>query len=201
MLSFLSSSISSSTLRFLSFDLGKKNLNQFNRTFSMSINIQILFSILIFIIFETLGLWFINNQLNIPDNRLNAANWAYQFSILTIIVTMFRVPYNSVIISYEKMNVFAYLGVIDVLLKLLLVIILEQFSDLDSLKLYSVLLFSTSLITSVLYWLYVKIYIKHCVYFIDFDKKLFKKLINFTGWNLWGEYCSNYLFTRNYYNS
>jgi O-antigen/teichoic acid export membrane protein len=190
MLSFLTSAISSSSLRFLSFELGKRNFYQFNLTFSTSINIQILISVLVIIIFETLGLWFINSQLNIPENRLDAANWAFQFSVLTIIVAMFRVPYNSVIISFEKMNVYAYLSIIDVLLKLILVFSLEKFSNVDSLKLYSGLLFLTSLITTLLYWLYVKKYIKECFYMFVFDKKLFKKLLNFTGWNLWGNVAS-----------
>ena len=185
MLSFLSASMSSATQRFLSFELGKKDIPQLTRVFGMSVNIQILIALGVLLIAETLGLWFVNTQLTIPANRLVAANWVYQFSILTFIVSIISVPYNAAILTYEKMNVFAYISILEVVLKLLVVFMLEWFG-FDKLKLYAILLFSVSLIIRIIYGLYVKQNIKECRYSFFWNKKLFLTLINFAGWNLWG---------------
>lgn len=111
MFSFLNSAMSSGTQRFLSFELGKKDYEQLKRIFSMSINIHASIAIIIFILAETIGLWFLNTQLTIPDERMVAANWVYQFSILAFIVTIMSVPYNAAIISHERMSIFAYVSI------------------------------------------------------------------------------------------
>ena len=185
MLAFLSSSMSSATQRFLSFELGKKDIQQLSRVFGMSVNIQIVIALGVLFIAETLGLWFVNTQLTIPGDRLIAANWVYQFSILTFIVSIISVPYNAAILTYEKMNAFAYISVLEVVLKLLAVFMLELFG-LDKLKLYAILIFVVSLIIRLIYGHYVKRNIKECKYSFFWDKKLFLTLINFAGWNLWG---------------
>jgi len=185
MLAFLSSSMSSATQRFLSFELGKKDIPQLSRVFGMSVNIQIVIALGVLFIAETLGLWFVNTQLTIPGDRLIAANWVYQFSILTFIVSIISVPYNAAILTYEKMNVFAYISILEVVLKLLAVFMLEWFG-FDKLKLYAILIFAVSLIIRVIYGVYVKRNIKDCNYSFFWDKKLFLTLINFAGWNLWG---------------
>lgn len=111
MFSFLNSAMSSGTQRFLSFELGKKDYEQLKRIFSMSINIHASIAIIIFILAETIGLWFLNTQLTVPDERMVAANWVYQFSILAFIVTIMSVPYNAAIISHERMSIFAYVSI------------------------------------------------------------------------------------------
>lgn len=185
MLSFLSASMASATQRFLSFELGKRDILKLTRVFGMSVNIQILIALGVLIIAETFGLWFVNTQLTIPVNRLVAANWVYQFSILTFIVSVISVPYNAAILTFEKMNVFAYISILEVVLKLLAVFMLEWFG-FDKLKLYSILIFVVSLIIRLIYGHYVKRNIKECKYSFFWDKKMFLTLINFAGWNLWG---------------
>ena len=185
MLSFLSASMSSATQRFLSFELGKNDLPQLTRIFGMSVNIQIIIALGVLLIAETLGLWFVNTKLTIPEDRLIAANWVYQFSILTFIVSIISVPYNAAILTYEKMNVFAYISILEVVLKLLAVLMLEWFG-FDKLILYAILIFSVSLIIRIIYGFYVKWNIKDCKYLFFWDKNLFRTLMSFAGWNLWG---------------
>ena len=185
MASFLSASMSSAIQRFLSFELGKNNLIQVQRVFSMSINLHLIVAIAIFILAETFGLWFINTQLAIPAERLIAANWVYQFSIFAFIVNIISVPYNAVILAYEKMNIFAYIGIVEVLLKLTAAFALNWFG-FDKLALYAIFIFIISLIVRIFYGIYVKRNIQDCTYSFFWDKKLFNTLLNFAGWNLWG---------------
>ena len=138
MFSFLNSAMSSATQRFLSFELGKKNLAQFTRVFSMSINIHALIALIIFVLAETIGLWFVNTHLVIPPERMVAANWVYQCAILSFMVTVMSVPYNASIIAHERMGAFAYISILEVSLKLLIVFVL-QWLTFDKLKLYAVL--------------------------------------------------------------
>jgi len=185
MASFISSSMSSVIQRFLSFELGKSNLVELGRVFSMSVNIHIIIAILVFTLSETVGLWFVNNKLTIPIERVYAANIVYQVSIFTFLVNLISVPYNAAILAYEKMNVFAYIGVVEVSLKLLSVFALEWFGY-DQLALYALFLFLIALFIRVLYGVYVRRNISDCKYFFFWDRQLFKTLMGFAGWNLWG---------------
>lgn len=189
MFSFLNSAMSSGTQRFLSFELGKKDYEQLKRIFSMSINIHASIAIIIFILAETIGLWFLNTQLTIPDERMVAANWVYQFSILAFIVTIMSVPYNAAIISHERMSVFAYVSILEVTLKLVIVFILQWFG-FDKLKLYAILVFLVSLIIRIIYGIYCKHNFKECNYYIFWDRKLYSTLMSYAGWNLWGNFAS-----------
>lgn len=189
MFAFLNSAMASGTQRFLSFELGKKDYEQLNRVFSMSINIHATIAIVIFILAETVGLWFLNTQLTIPEGRIIAANWVYQFSILAFLVTIMSVPYNASIISHERMNIFAYVSIIEVTLKLAIVFMLQWFG-FDKLKLYAILVFLVSLIIRLIYGIYCKRNFKECSYFLFWDKKLYNTLLSYAGWNLWGNFAS-----------
>jgi O-antigen/teichoic acid export membrane protein len=185
MFSFLNSAMSSGTQRFLSFELGKKNFKQLGKVFSMSINIHATIALVIFILAETIGLWFLNTHLTIPIERMAAANWVYQFSLLAFMVTVMSVPYNASIIAHERMNVYAYVSIVEVALKLLIVFMLQWFGY-DKLKLYAILIFGVSLVISVIYGLYCKRNFKECSYLFSWDKSLYKTLMSYAGWNLWG---------------
>ena len=185
MFSFLNNAMSSGTQRFLSFELGKKDYEQLKRVFSMSINIHATIAIVIFLLAETIGLWFLNTQLTIPEERMVAANWVYQFSIFAFIVTIMSVPYNASIISHERMNIFAYVSIIEVTLKLAIVFMLQWFG-FDKLKLYAILVFFVSLIIRLIYGIYCKRSFNECNYFLFWDKKLYNILLSYAGWNLWG---------------
>lgn len=185
MFSFLNASMSSATQRFLSFELGKNDFTQLKKVFSMSVNIHAIIAIAIFILAETIGLWFMNAKLNIPSERMNAANWVYQFSILSLMLTVMNVPYNATIIAHERMSVYAYISILEVSLKLLMIFMLTWLS-FDKLKLYAVLIFSVTVLITLIYWTYSKFKFKECTYHYINDRKLFIILINFSGWSFFG---------------
>ncbi|MDB4366659.1 MATE family efflux transporter, partial [Akkermansiaceae bacterium] len=185
MFSFLNASMSTATQRFLSFEIGKKNLNELEKTFSMSINIHVIIAIFVFIFAETIGLWFLNHKLVIPIYRLEVANWVYQFSVFSLMVSIIRVPFNSLIIAHERMKVFAYVSIFEAILKLLLVLLLIRL-EFDKLQMYSILIFIVTIIVCLTYWLYCNNNFKNTRYIFCWKNKLFKTLISYGGWNLFG---------------
>jgi len=189
MFSFLNSSMSSATQRFLSFELGKGDYAQLKKVFSMSVNIHAVIAIAIFILAETIGLWFLNTKLNIPEGRMEAANWVYQFSVLSFMLTVMGVPYNATIIAHERMNVYAWVSIIEVVLKLAIVFALVWFG-VDKLKLYAVLVLGVTIVTWTIYRFYCKQHFAESKYRFAWDKSLFKTLMNYAGWNLFGNVAS-----------
>jgi O-antigen/teichoic acid export membrane protein len=189
MFSFINSAMSSATQRFLSFELGKGDNIQFNRVFSMSVNIHLLIAGIVFILAETLGLWFLNAKLVIPADRMVASNWVYQFSIFAIILSIVSVPYNAVIVAYERMNVYAYISVIEVVLRLMIVFALVWIG-FDKLKLYAVLVFCVTTFIFFIYRFYHKQNFPDLNYQFYWDKSQYKTLINYAAWNLFGNIAS-----------
>ncbi len=185
MFGFLNSAMASATQRFLAFEIGKGDHEQLRNVFSMSINIHFLIAFIIFILAETVGLWFVNTQLTIPTGRMGAAQWVYQFSILTMMINMVSVPYNAMIIAHERMNVFAWVSIAEVGLKLFIVFMLQWFG-FDKLKFYAVLTFCVSLIIRFIYGFYCSRQFKENRFRYFWDKSLFKTLVSYAGWNLWG---------------
>lgn len=185
MFSFLNSSMGAATSRFLIFELGRKDYQQLKKVFNASLSSHIAIAFLVFILAETLGLWFLTNKLVIPEARMNAAMWVYQFSILSTMITLTQVPYNALIIAHEKMNVYAYVSVLEVTLKLAIVYLLVL-GNVDKLKLYAVLVFFVTLIIAFIYRFYCNK--KYTESFISFrwDKPLYKKLFSFSIWELYG---------------
>jgi O-antigen/teichoic acid export membrane protein len=183
--SFLSNTLSNATQRILTFELGRSNFSELKRIFSMSLTSIISLALIIFFLAETFGRWFINNKLNIPVERLNAASWTYQLSIITFCLEIIRTPYRATIISYEKLSFFAYLSIFEALLKLGIVLLM-QFGDCDKLILYSSLLMMSSAIINIIYLAYCNRKFEICNYKIFWDKKLYIELISFSGWNLLG---------------
>lgn len=182
---FLNNAMATSTQRFLSFELGQSNFTKLRNTFSMSVNIHILIALVIFIFAQTIGRWFVVHGLIIPSPKQDAAMWVYQFSILTLLVNIIGVPYNSLIIAYEKMNIFAFLSVLEASLKLFIVFLLQK-SELDKLIFYSFLLFLVSLVIRGAYGVYCNVKYKESRPYFFWDKRMFSILSSFAGWNLWG---------------
>lgn len=189
MLSFFNSSMISVTQRFLSFELGKKDYHQLTRVFSMSLNIHLIIGILVILLAETLGLWFLNTQLNIAEERMISVNYVYQFSVLSFFISVVTYPYSAVVIAYERMNVFAWISILEVSLKLLIVLMLSWLS-FDKLKLYALLLLLLTLIVRITYFFYTRANFSKIKYTFFWDKSLFKELINYSGWSLWGNTAS-----------
>ena len=150
MFSFLSGTMASASQRFFAFELGRNDTVQLKRTFSLTITIYVVISVVVLLLAETIGLWFLNNKLVIPVERMEAANWIFQFSILSFLATMMTIPYGAAIIAHENMNVYAYVSIIEVALKLVIVYVLVLFSY-DKLKLYACLMFATTFIITFIY--------------------------------------------------
>lgn len=140
MFSFLNSAMAVSTQRFLNYEIGKGEECNVQKIFSTSLIIHFFLILLIILLAETIGLWFLNVKLNIPAERLTAANWVYQFSVFTFCINILRVPYQAAIIAYERMAFYAYLSIVEVILQLSIVYILVV-SEFDQLIIYAGLLF------------------------------------------------------------
>lgn len=182
---FLNSSMSSATQRYLAYDLGKKDEKKLQKTFSVTLTIHIAIAIVILFFAETIGLWYVNNRIVLPPDRLFAANVVYQFSVLTALIGIIQVPYDSLIIAYEKMNIYAYVSIVEVSLKLGLVFLLVLYGG-DKLIAYSVMIFLVSLIVRIAYQIYCRKNYKASKYSFEYDKIYFKELISYSGWNIFG---------------
>ncbi len=181
--SFISASFVASIQRYFNVALGKKNEDEFKHVYSMSINMFTIFAIFLVVVGETLGYWFIVTQLNIPSGRENAAMWVYQISLITLIVNLFRTPDNAAIIAHERMGFYAYLSIVEAVLKLVIVFLLKRIGG-DSLITYVLLYLTTTLIINLAYKCYCNINFPSCHYKYIWDSKLFRELISFSGWNL-----------------
>jgi len=180
---FLKGSMSAGTSRFLTIALGKDDHSKLKEVFSATLSLHIAIALTIFVLAETIGLWFVSTRLVIPAERMVAAQWIYQFSILSVIISITQVPYDATIIAHERMNIYAYVSMIDILLRLLAAYMLNLFI-LDKLKLYGVLIFSITLIVAIIYRIYCKIKFKECTYHFHWNSKLFIELAKFSSWSL-----------------
>lgn len=183
---FIQHSLMSATQRFLSYEMGLKDEGNVAKVFSSSLNLHLKFILIILLILETVGLWFLNYILDIPADRMLAANIVYQFSILTFCLNMIRIPYNAIIISYENMNIYAAVSIVEAILKLSIVIALKYLYS-DKLIAYGVLVFVITLMINAMYIAYCRRSYKADTK-SDFkgDKVVIKKLRGFLGWNLLG---------------
>lgn len=187
MMSFLNSAMSVATNRYLAFELGKggEQSEVLHKTFCINFKIYVILCVIFAVLAETLGLWFVNSSLNIPDNRIFAANWVYQFMIVSVIAGMLVTPYNAAIIAHEQMSIYAYMSLFDVFMKLAIVYALSL-TSFDRLIVYGALYSIVSCITTFAYFLYCKYHYPECKYTIYKDPKLFRELLSYTGWNLFG---------------
>lgn len=185
MFTLVSGTLSSSISRNLTYTLGKGDYERLNRTFTTSVNVQCLLIIIILLLAEPIGIWFLNNKLVIPDSRMYAANWVLQFSILTFCINLFSVPYNATIISHEKMDAFAFIGVLEVFLKLGVVFLLN-IGNIDKLINYAFLLCCVSLLIQTIYFAYCKRNFDECTYHFCYDRRIMRDVLGFAGWNFLG---------------
>lgn len=182
MFSIITSSLSQAISRYITFDLGKQDYDRLKVVFSTSVNIQVLISVVVVVFAEIFGVWFLNNKMNITQERMFAANWVFQFAVFSFVVTLISVPFNAAIIAHEKMKAFAYVGVLEAVLKLLIAYAL-YISAYDKLITYAFLLFIVSIVIRIVYGRYCSKNFKECVYTFVVDKKLLKEMFNFAAWN------------------
>ena len=185
MFSLLSTSLSSAAGRFITFALGKGDLDEQKRTFATTVNIHVVLAIVVILAIETIGVWFLNHKLNIPPDRMMAAHWVLQCSVVSFALGIFSVPYNSSIIAHERMSAFAYMTIFDAVCKLIVVAAIYFYGG-DKLILFSILSLIPGIISQVIYIWYCKKHFSECVYTFQWDKKLFREMFGFAGWNFIG---------------
>lgn len=180
---FFNGGLAAATSRFLAFELARDNTSRFQRTFSASLNVHILFAVIVLLLGETIGLWIVYYKLVIPEGRMTAALIVYQCTVGMMVLSMLQVPYNAAIIAYERMNVFAYIGIGDTLLKLIACFMLMLIS-FDHLITYGLLLLLCSFLIFTVYIFYCKHSLKDCKWTLRWDKKIAKPILVFSGWDV-----------------
>lgn len=188
MMGFLNASMSGATSRFLTFELGKGDKERLAKTFSSALIVHIGIAIVVLILAETVGLWFLCNKLNIPAERMQAAHWVYQLSILSAMFGITQVPYNAAIIAHEKMDVYAYVEILNVSLKLLIVYLL-CIGNFDKLILYASLMLAVSILIMMVYRIYAIRQFPEAHFHWIWDKTYLRPLLSFSGWDLYGNAC------------
>ena len=181
----LNSAMTTSTQRYITFELGRNNQERLKAVFVTSIYIHMVVALVIVICAETLGLWFLKEKMIIPENRASAAMWVFQLSIFTTVVAVMSYPYNAVIIAHEKMSAFAYISVIETILKLAIVYLLS-IGNFDKLILYAVLIAVVQVFVRFVYSWYCSRHFEETRFCLIKDVPLFKEMLSFAGWNLWG---------------
>ena len=185
MLGFLNASMSGATSRFLTFELGRGDKKRLADTFSSALVVHIGIALFVLIFAETVGLWFLTHKLVIPEGRMSAAHWVYQLSILGAMFGITQAPYNASIIAHEKMSVYAYIEVLNVTLKLLIVYLLT-IGNFDKLILYSSLNLAVAVFVMMVYRIYCIRHFSETHFRWLWDKSILKPLVSFSGWNLYG---------------
>lgn len=185
MFSIINGTMATAVQRFMNYEMGKKDEERLKTVFNISVVIHIGIALIVLILLESIGVWFLNNKMNISPERMNAANWVLQFSTFSFVATILSVPYNAAIIANEKMKAFAFISILEVSLKLLIVFSLSWFS-FDKLKLYAVLMFLLSVLLRIVYGIYAKKNFKECRFQWKWDKNIFKEMTAFAGWNMIG---------------
>lgn len=185
MFTFINTSLAGATSRFLTFDLGLNDIEKLKKTFSAALTIHVILALLIFVLCETVGVWILETKLVIPEDRMFAARVIFQFSVLSCMLMITQVPYNAALIAHERMDIFAYLGIADVTLKLGIVFLLEWI-NFDKLILYGFLFFVLSFVIMMAYRFYGTKHFEECRWKFTKDKTLLKPLLIFSGCDVYG---------------
>ncbi len=189
MFSMLRGTLVNATQRFIAFELGKP-VPKITEVFSSAVSVHFLISFVIFILLETVGLWFLNCKMNIAPERMTAANWVFQCSVLTFCINIISIPYNATIIAYEKMSAFAYISVFEVIAKLGCVYALYVIA-FDTLIVYAIFMMLIAIVLCLIYGIYCHHHFPLCRYNFTFSKPLVRNMLSFSGWNFIGSIAAN----------
>lgn len=185
MLSFLNASMSGATSRFLTFELGKDDRDKLHHTFASSVIIHFFIALFVVLICETIGLWYVNNKLVVPADSMQDVNWLYQFAIIGTFLSIIQTPFSAVIMSHEKMDIYAYFDIFGVLLKLGLVFFLQFYMG-DRLFLWGLLIFLHSLLMVGIYFVYCVTHYRETHFKFVWKPDILKPMLSFSGWDLYG---------------
>ena len=187
MFSFLNTSLVGATQRFYNFETSKNGTDGLRRVYTTSLIIQTVLAICILLVLETFGVWYVNHIMVVPPNRISAANYLLQFSIVSLVLVILQNPYSAAVVSFERMDYYALVGIIEVLLRLLIVIVLP-FISADKLIIYGVLILCTGIVNFLLYFVYAKKSFKNLKIIKPISKQLFVQMLSFSGWNMFGTF-------------
>lgn len=187
MFAFLNTSMSNGIQRFFNYELGKNGEEGANKVYMTSLIIQALLALIIIILVESFGLWYLHNKMVIPAERMLAAEYVFQFSVLGFLFIIMQAPYTASVMAHEKMDFYAVVSILDAVLKLLLVLLLPYLLG-DSLILYGVVMLMINVVNFMLYYIYSKRHFKEIRFHKFYDKGLFKSMLGFSGWNLFGSF-------------
>ena len=185
MFTFINGSLSAGTQRFITFELERGTLDSLKKVFSTSLIIHVVLAGIILVFAETIGFWFVVNKMNFPTERLTAAIWTYQFSIIACMVSIVQVPFMSSLIAHEKMSIYAYMGIYDSFMKLIVAISITVVTY-DKLIIYAFLILVVQLSSVFIYFFYCRKHYKECTFSLSFDKESFKKMFSFSAWDTIG---------------
>ncbi|MBQ7042179.1 MAG: lipopolysaccharide biosynthesis protein [Muribaculaceae bacterium] len=184
MFSVISASLTSASSRFITFEIGRGDKGALRKTFSTSIIIQASLAIIVFVVCELIGTWFLETQMQIPQGRMYAAKWVLQFSIISFCIGLITIPFGACIIAHERMSIYAYLSIFNSLMNLAICYLLT-ISPIDRLIFYSILGFLVNQTTTIINIVYCKRNFDESRGKITFDKEIFKKMVGFSGWSFY----------------
>lgn len=187
MFGFLNTSMSNGIQRFFNFEFGKNGEEGANKVFCTAVLIQTILALIIIILVESFGLWYLHNKIVIPAERMGAAEWIFQFAIISFLFTIMQAPFTAAVMAHERMDFFAIISLLDAFLKLGFVLLLPYLKG-DQLIIYGLLLVTTHIINFFLYYFYCKKNFKEIVFHRHFDRDLFRSMLGFSGWNLFGSF-------------
>lgn len=182
---FLTGSLSQGIQRFLNFYLGRNETQKLNQIYSAGIILVVILAIIIILLGETIGIWFLNTQLNIPHDRLLAANWVFQFSLFSVLASLFQIPHIGVIIAHENMKAYAYISIFESIFKCFIAFIISII-QFDKLPFYSMLLMSNCFLISFIYYFYCRNHYSETKFKFHKEKTIYSSLLTFSGWNILG---------------
>ena len=185
MFSMISGALNSAVSRFITFELGKGDPVRLNKVYCTSVNIQLMLALIVVLLAEPIGLWFIENKMTIDPARIPAATWVLHFSLLSFVVNLMSVPQMASITAHEKMSAYAYIGILDGLLRLGVAFMIIR-APFDRLVYYAMLMAGVVLIVRITYGIYCRIHFAECRYRFVFDRPLVKEMFSFAGWNFIG---------------
>lgn len=189
MVSFLNSSLSGATTRFITIELGEeKRVNKLNQIFSSAIIIHLFIALVVLILAESIGLYYVHNKLIVPPNRFSATLIVYQFSIISVLIAIIQIPFNALIIAHERMNIYAYISIFEAIFKIIIAYLLTKIENIDKLILYSFLILCTNIIIAIFYYTYCKFKFKESKIQFKFDKTIIKPIFFYSSWDLYGNF-------------
>ena len=189
MASFLNAAMAGATSRFITFELGRGNHENLRKVFSTSLVVHIIIALIVAVFAETVGLWFVNNKMNFPEDSMFAVNVLYQFTILSMIVSFTQVPYTAAIIAHERMNIYAYFEIINVILKLGIVYLLLIISS-NRLIVYAAMILAVSVISAIIYRMYCIRHFRETHFELVLYKPILKSMLKFSGFDMYGHMCA-----------